>query len=334
MTSDTPAPPTGPPHATNPSATELSAPELSTTVSPLPEDHDQLLRAVTLVAVANHGSFSAAARALGLSRSAVSERIQRLEESLEVRLLERTTRRVRLTDEGALVLAGMERALGAWSDVRDALDAQRAEPRGVLRVTCPGGLAGTLVAPVVAQLLAQYPSLRAELLVDDKTRDLVAEGIDVAIRMAALSDSSHRVRRLANVQTIVVAAPALAAAHAPTAAGLAAAPWVEHAFARDAELELRSDATDETTRFRPIVRCGASSSEAERALVAGGAGLSLIPEVLVAADLESGRLVRVGDWRGRSIPLSAVFPSGAFVSPRTRALLDALVEASARFGGG
>jgi DNA-binding transcriptional LysR family regulator len=161
-------------------------------------------------AVARAGSFSAAAATLGLSKSVVSERVRMLEERCGARLLERTTRRVRLTAAGAEVLDATTKVEDSLGLLSRSLDESRAEPTGELRVSTTNDLGALLVAPTVARFVAAYPKVRVDILAEDSARDLIETGIDVAVRLGAPKSSSFVARKLAVLEEPIVAAPSLA----------------------------------------------------------------------------------------------------------------------------
>src|SRR5262245_59693337 len=194
------------------------------------EPRDLPLLAV-FAAVVRHGSFTAAARELRVAKSVTSDNVRVLEGRCGVRLLERTTRRLRLTQAGAEVLRSAERALALTDEVRALSEAHRDAPAGTLRIAATLELGARFVAPAVASLCAAHPALRAELLFDDGEIDLVGRGVDAALRLGVPRASGFAARKLADDVEIVAAAPALAAAweRARRPGDLAGAPWVEHA---------------------------------------------------------------------------------------------------------
>lgn len=290
---------------------------------------EHMTKAAIFVAIVRHGSFAAAADALGMARSTVSEHIRTLEAGFGVRLLERTTRKLRLTEEGELLYARMSSAVSAWEDVCAAFDERRDAPSGNLRITAPSGLASSLVAPVLCELLRAHPAVSTDLVVADDILDLIAEHIDVAVRMAPLEDSRFVARLLGQDSRIFVASPALASSLGTDDEALTASPWVAHSSVPSPVVDVwRDDGT--RLAVRPHYRAHSSSSEGEIALVAGGAGIALLPSTLVAAALARGELVQVfPHHRGRGLPIYAVYPSRGLMPARTRAFLDLLGAAVA-----
>jgi DNA-binding transcriptional LysR family regulator len=294
---------------------------------------EDVLGMLFLARVVAARSFTGAAASLGVSKSVVSARIAQLETRLGTRLLQRTTRRLSLTQDG---LAVYERAARMTAEADEAANlAQGASPtpRGLLRVNAPVAFAERhLVAPV-ATYLARYPDVRVELLLSDRTVDLVEEGIDVAIRVSArLRDSSLVARKLADDRTLVCAAPAYLERR-----GVPAAPadLLAHDCLRYALLQ----ASDEW-RFRapgqargsfavPVEgRFLAASGALLRAAALAGAGLAVLPSFMVADELRDGRLrVVLADYSYVRLGVHAVYSPAGAVPARVRAFVDVMTAA-------
>jgi DNA-binding transcriptional LysR family regulator len=279
-------------------------------------------------AVVRRGSFTAAAAELGLAKSVVSERVGRLEARCGARLLERTTRRLRLTEAGAEALAAAGRvddALGAFSR---SLDASRREPVGRLRVATTSDLGATLVAPVVARLVSAHPKVRVEVLADDAPRDLLETGVDVAVRMGAPRASSFVLRRLATLAEPLVAAPALARrlGDPERPRDLIGAPWVRHALFTGPTM--RFTGPDGAVEEVPIdVRAEANAGPTLLALLLHGAGVGVMPEHALREHLYHGRLARLcPGWHWKKVTLYALTPSRPAQRPALAAFLTMLRE--------
>lgn len=286
---------------------------------------EHLGKAAVFAAVARRGSFSAAAHELGMARSTVSEHVSALEDALGVRLLVRTTRRVSLTEEGELLAEQLRVALGAWEEAWGALEHRRSEPVGTLRVTAPTGLATSVVAPVCAEMMSTYPGVRVELVVDDRIRDMAAEAIDVAIRMAPLQGAEYRSRKVSETRTIVIAAPGAVSPDHTGREHLEEYPWIGHSVITSATYHLYDD-KETLIEFRPNVRGIGSNTEGQIALVECGCGLALLPGMLVGSALEQGRLVRAFPaLTGRRIPVFAVTPRRPFSPSRVVRFLELFV---------
>ena len=168
---------------------------------------DPLDGITVFAAVAEAESFSGAARALTLSKAAVSTQIQRLEDRLGARLLNRTTRRVSLTDEGRSYLEHCRRILAEVREAEDSLDTGNAEPRGVLRINAPMSFGTLHLGGAVADFMAHHPLVEVDLVLNDRQIDLIEDGFDLGVRIAKLADSSLIARRIAPCRRVVVASP-------------------------------------------------------------------------------------------------------------------------------
>jgi DNA-binding transcriptional LysR family regulator len=279
------------------------------------------------VAVANAGSFTAAARQLRLAKSVVSAHIRTLEERVGVRLIERSTRRLHLTQIGQLALDAANEVLASVRVLEQVVEGHKAAPAGTLRVTLPydPGLSA-LIAPIAAALTTKHPSLKVDLLFDDRVRDLVAEGLDVALRLGTVAESSYVVRRLGSEPEIIVASDAVLAEYGELLEPqrLRNAPWVAHTG-----LHLRSTLSFRTERgdkqqVSVEVRAMTNTGLAVRSLLLAGAGFGVLPLHMVREDLDSGRLQRVcPEWFQRRLTLHALLPTRQ-TAPRVRAFLTGL----------
>jgi DNA-binding transcriptional LysR family regulator len=283
-------------------------------------------------AVVRRGSFSAAAIELKLSKSVVSARVMQLEERCGARLLERTTRRLRLTDAGAEVLDTATRVEDALGQLARSLEAGRTEPSGVLRIATTNDLGPLLVGPVVARFVTAYPKVRVEIFSDDAPRDVLGARIDVAVRLGAPKASSFVVRKLAVLIEPIVAAPSLAETLGPVSRprDLAGAPWVRHALVSATSMRFLGPggASEEIV---PLVRAEANSGATVLSLLLNGAGVGVLPEHALREHLHEGRLVRLCPaWIWKRVTLYALTPSGAARSPALKAFLAMLRDEIAR----
>lgn len=285
-------------------------------------------------AVVRLGSFTAAARELGLAKSVVSQHVRTLEARCDVRLLERTTRRVRVTQVGERLLEVSGPVALAVREVGRVLDAHREAPTGTLRVTAPHGLGPTIVTPAAARLALAYPALRIDLVFDDALREPVAEGLDVALRVGPLRESGLVVRRLGTEPEIIVGSAAMAPRHlgASRPTELADAPWVAHSLLELRGLwSFRSEA-GERERLAIEPRARATASSAVRDLVLAGVGFAALPLHAVARDLAAGRVVRAcPGWHRRALTLQALLPSRES-PPRVRLFLSHAAEFAGELG--
>jgi len=292
----------------------------------MPSPLDDLNLLNTFVAVAQLGSFTAAADRLGMARPQVSLQVRKMEQALGVSLFHRTTRRVALTEPGqrlfaqcAPLLQGVHEALGEVGAVGQGL-------RGRLRIGASVEHATQVLAPVVAAFAQRHPEVRIELAVTDKVQDLVAEGLDLAIRVGWMRDTSSKVTRLADFQQGVLASPDYLARHGRprTPEDLVKHRWVALTLMPTPMTWTFSQAgRDVTVRVSPAMRT--DSALTMRSLLEHGAGLSVASLLHVDKAVRSGSLVRVlEDWTLPGGVVHAVFPPGAQVVPAARAFVDML----------
>ncbi len=284
----------------------------------------------TFAAVAEGRSFAAAARKLGRSPAAVTRAVAALEQRLGARLLNRTTRSVALTDVGARALEATRRALAAFEELEGVAAAERQEPRGRLAVTAPVVFGRLHVLPVVEAFLRDHPAASVSLTLLDRVVSLVDEGLDVAVRLGQLPDSSLRAVRVGEVRRGVYASPRVLKAggtpRTPQALGrhacvacLAVTPVPDRwTFERDG----RRFAVQVTPRL--IVNTAEAAIDAALA----GVGPTCLLSYQVDAHVRAGRLERVlGAFEPPAVPVQVVIPSGRFVTPTVRAFVDRCAEA-------
>lgn len=275
------------------------------------------------VKVVQAGSFSGAARQLGLPTSTVSTRVARLEKRLGVTLLQRTTRRLRLTEVGALFFQHAEAGLGHMLEAEAAVSVSTGEPTGTLRVTAPADLGDEILVALLTRLRHAHPKIAVELVLTDRAVDLVAEGVDVAIRAGALRDSTLIAKQVGVTCWAPLASPAYLRAAPPLANPQQLG---EHACLQFAALGKEqwtlSNATGSVTV--PVAgRVIVNDVRVIRRLALKGEGIALLPTYLCQADCQAGLLTRVlPDWQARSDPVYLVYPRQRFVPPKLRAFVD------------
>jgi DNA-binding transcriptional LysR family regulator len=287
------------------------------------------------VAVAKAGSFTAAGRQLGLAKSVVSQHIRTLEERCQLRLIERSTRRLRITQVGEKVLERANEIMESVRSLETVVEGDRAAPTGTLRLTAPLDPAlSTMVGPIVATLTRQHPSLKAEIVFDDAIRDLVKDGFDVAIRLGSLTESRYIVRRLGTEPEIIVGSPGLVdeRGDATHPRQLASAPWVIHsALSGRSSWTFRSEKGDKA-QITVDVKALSNTIMATRDLLLAGAGFGVIPRHVVREDLDAGRLRQVcRTWSHGRLSLHALLPTRQN-PPRVRLFLAALATATRPLG--
>lgn len=279
------------------------------------------------VAVATAGSFTAAGRDLGLAKSVVSQHIRTLEERCGVRLLERSTRRLSLTQVGAQVLDAANEVLASVRSLEQVVEGHHEVPTGTLRVTLPLDPAlSAMISPLVAALTRKHESLKVELNFDDAVHDLVAEGLDVAIRLGSLRESSYVVHKLGSEDEIIVASPAAldALGSVDSPRQLANAPWVSHsALGSRSSWTFRSQ-KGLKAQIGVNVVFSTNTVLSTRDLLLAGGGFGVIPTHVVLKDVKEGRLAHVcPGWFHRRLALHALLPT-RHAPPRVRVLLAAI----------
>lgn len=283
--------------------------------------------------VAERNSFAEAGRRLGLSPAAVSKNIAELEAHVGVRLINRTTRRMALTEEGRIYLEHVTRGLDALVEADQALCPVKAAPSGTLRVSAPMTVTLTRLSAAIPGFLARHPDLRLDLHLDDRRVDLIREGFDLAVRGSdRLEDSSLIARKLAVMPHVLCAAPSYFKTHGkPQApADLKALNCIRFSLSGHADAwEFSKNGHTESIAVKG--QYSVSSSLAVRDALRGGLGLSLMPRPYVEDDLKAGRLqAALEDWATVETTLYAVYPSRQHVAPKLRAFLDFLVEQFSR----
>lgn len=281
-------------------------------------------------AVINHNGFSAAARALGVPKSRLSRRVTVLEEHLGVRLIERSTRHLALTEVGQQIFEHAQAAVVEATAVEEAAQRMRAEPRGRVRVSCPPGLQSAIAEGLPA-FLASYPMLKIQCMVTDRRIDLVHEGVDVAVRVRERldTDADLQMRRIGTSRRILVASPAFAVAHPSirTTEDLRNLPLLsqfEQPVSSTWSLTT-SSGQSEMISFEP--RFATGSFELLLAAARAGLGVGLLPAYNCRDDIQSGRLVRIlPEWSGVDGILHVLFTSRRGMLPGVRAVVDFLAD--------
>lgn len=281
--------------------------------------------------VVQAGTFTAGAQLLGMPKSSVSRKISDLEDRVGARLLQRTTRKLGLTDIGRIYYERCARIITEIEEAEQAVDSMRAAPCGVLRVSAP--LSFGMLGPIVARFLKRYPEVRVELVCTERLVDLVNEGFDVAIRAGALDDSTMVARRLGVVERVLVASPgylkkkgsprqpADLSAHACITFGAGPTPEVWSLVAGDKKADVR---------ISP--RLTVNDFEMMREAARSGIGIAWIPKFVCVDDLKSGQLRQVlPDWCSVATPVHAVYPTTRHLSPKVLAFFE-MVRAQLSLG--
>ncbi|NUA27181.1 LysR family transcriptional regulator [Cupriavidus basilensis] len=281
----------------------------------------------TFVRIVEAGSLSAAAAQLGTTQPTISRRLQSLERSLGLRLLQRSTHAMKLTEDGERCFGRAKELVAGWeafeADLRGAGD----EPEGTLRVVVPHAFGQQQLVGPLAEFLRRHSRVTVEWLLYDRTPEFIADGIDCAIHVGEVSDPSVVAIRLAEVPRIVVAAPAVLDGSAmPSHPNeLAMLPWLSlRTFYRN-EVTLTHAVTGESQRlaFRP--RVGTDSLYALRSAAALGLGVAVASAWLMAEDIAQGRLLHlVPEWQASSLPMYLIYPYASFYPAKLRRFVETM----------
>ena len=279
------------------------------------------------VKVVQAGSFSQAAKLLNMPNSTVSAKVAALEKRLGVTLLQRTTRRLHLTEPGAGYFRRCLQALEGLQAAESELESERSETKGVLRLTAPVELGRSALPPVLDVLLKRHPAIEIDLIITNRLVDLVAENIDVAVRAGPLKDSALIAKRFVLGQFGLWASPSyLKNNSVPRNPN----ELKEHDCLRFAPFtgrKLQLTNGRERAQIALAGRITADDFEALRALAVLGWGIALLPSFLCAEEAKERKLVSVlPNWRGDSVTISVVYPAQRFVSPKIRAFITAAEE--------
>lgn len=276
--------------------------------------------------VLREGSFSAAALALRVPKSTLSKRVADLESHLGVRLIERSTRTLRATQEGEVLAARADRLLGEAEDIRRALGESGGTPRGHLRLAVPQVIGNLLIGPIAARFRTLHPEVTLEIHFLDRAPDLLEEGFDGCIRFGPLEDSTQVARRLLHGQAMLAASPDLPGLDTLRhPADLVRFPMVGLAALWAGGLPLGNGTEEITLPFAPPLRLG--SHPAVRDAVVAGAGIAPLPSMIVREEIAQGRLVHVlPEWSTPRKAIFFVYPSAQSVTARLRAFIDHLTR--------
>jgi DNA-binding transcriptional LysR family regulator len=285
---------------------------------------------------ARRGSFAAAARDLGGSPSTLAKSVARLETELGVKLFHRTTRQVSLTADGERLFHRCERVLAEFEDLQADAAGTRAAPTGTLRVSLPIYYGRCFVMPLLAELLRKHPTLTLEVRLQDGFADLVRDGIDLAVRMGELRDSTLVARRIDWQRLVMVATTQYLQAHGTPRrledlAGHKAVTFRMPSTGRSRPWQLRQGRR--TVETLPPQSVQVSDTEALGTAALLGLGLTQLPDYIVDDAIARGDLVPVlQNHQPAPMPISAVVPSGRLIPPRVRVLLEALESLRERNG--
>jgi DNA-binding transcriptional LysR family regulator len=286
---------------------------------------------VVFTKVVETKSFTGAAEQLGLPKSTVSRKLAQLEERLGVRLVQRTTRKLALTDIGQAYYERCARIVADVAAAEQLVTDMQSTPRGRLRMTAPVDLSMRYLGSIIADFMAVHADINIELEASDRIVDLIEEGFDLAVRFGTLPESTLIARRLCSISAEMCASPAyLARRGTPTT--------IEELDEHDRVLFMPSPRTqtwtmthgDQVYEFARPARFASNNVGAVYEAAAAGAGIAVLTDFMVASDCERGTLAYVlPDWTGRAIEVNAVYPARQNLPPRLSLFLDHLAKALA-----
>lgn len=292
---------------------------------------DRLAAMRAFVGTVEHRSFAEAARALRLSRSAVSKHVGDLERELGVQLLSRTTRRVTPTELGQLYFDRVSAILADLDDADRVAMERQAAPSGLLRINAPMSFGTIMLGPVIADFLRDHPELRMHVTLSDDRADPVQDGLDVTLRIADLPSSSLVARKIMPVERVFCASRAYLDAHGvpETPADLRRHRALAYGYLATGN-QWKLSGADGDHWVDPHWMLCANNAELLRDAALAGQGLALLPTFIAGDALRDGRLVRVlADWEPPPLTLYALYPPTRHLAAKTRVFIDFLVRAFA-----
>lgn len=291
---------------------------------------DKLHALMAFTAVVESGSFARAAERLDLSVSAVSRQVAELEAQLGARLLNRTTRRLSLTESGRVFYERTAQVLADLAEAEEAAHAGSAVPRGTLRITSSVTFGARHLAPVVASFMAKHPDVRVDIELSDRVVDLVDEGFDAAVRIGAVGSQQLVGRKVGDTRMLCCASPGYLAAHGtpqqPEDLASHRCLTYEYLSSRNTWRFRGADGVERAVRIAGPLH--ANNGRFLTAMAAEGVGIAYEPDFIVGPDLASGRLVRLlGAWEMAPSPIHVVYASRRHVTAKVRAFTDHIAQA-------
>lgn len=290
---------------------------------------DKFLEMKTFAAVVDSGSFVQAADALDMSKPAVSRHVAELEQRLGVRLLQRTTRKLSLTEEGRQFYGRCKSVLADVEVAEAEVSSQAVVARGLIRINVPVSFGLLELAPLWPDFMAQYPKVELDITLADRVVDLVEEGYDLAVRIARLPNSSLVSRKLASTRMVLCASPGYLREHGTPQhpAELASHTVLSYSLlATGDQWEFAGPQGPVAVTVKPVLRT--NSGDTCIAAARKDKGIVFQPSFMVGADLQSGALQELmPHYRSLEFGIYAVYPTRQHVSPKVRAMIDFLVQA-------
>lgn len=297
---------------------------------------DRIAILQTFVRIVESGSLSAAAVQLETTQPTISRRLQNLEQLLGVKLIQRTTHSMKLTDDGERCYQHARKLIENWQILEDEASSVRDDPVGVLRVRAPHAFGQDQLIKPLAEYLQRYPHINIEWVLNDRSPDFIPEGIDCAIHVGAITDPSVVAILLAEVPRIVVAAPSLLASQVTVkdAEDLAKLPWVALSSFYRNEVTLNHIHSGELARFDIAPRLSSDSLYAVRNAAISGVGVGMVSSWVVQEDLEQGALQHVlPDWQAAPLPVYLLYPYASYYPARLRKFIELMKEVMPRVSG-
>lgn len=291
---------------------------------------DRLTSIAVFVAAVEEGSLAGAGRRFGLSASMAGKHVAALEAELEVRLLQRSTRRLHLTDAGRAFHARSQRMLGEFDEARREASDAGGQARGLIRIAAPVSFGALHLSGVVSAYLEAHPGVQAEVLLDDRYIDLLAHGIDLAVRIGTLPDSELVARRLAPCRMSLCAAPAFCRrAGVPTHPDdLQGAPLLVFSQAVSAGGWTLTSADGQVRHIDGPHRLSSNNMQMLEDAALAGLGVAYGPTFVFGPHIASGRLLRLlPDWKTADLSIQAVYPSTRYVPDKVRRFIDSAIAA-------
>lgn len=289
-------------------------------------DPDTLKRMAIFSHVVDAGGYSSAARQIGLAKSAISKHITELEMQLGVKLINRTTRQISLTEAGNLYYQACSRLVNEAADATRQISGLSGQLSGILRVSCPTSLGNEYIVPLITAFAEEYPDLKIELMVDDQTVNLIEEAVDVAIRIGWPPDSSLIARKLTDSPRVICASPAYLHKHGtPTVTDdLVNHHWVIFTLLPTPYRQsLLKDGQTQTIGINGSFKT--NNAGTLRSLILNGAGIGVLSEFMVADDIKNGRLIRLlSDYDAGAAGIYALYADRHFKLAKTRLFIEFL----------
>jgi DNA-binding transcriptional LysR family regulator len=298
---------------------------------------DRIALMQTFVRIVEAGSLSAAAAQLGTTQPTVSRRLQLLERSLGVRLLQRSTHAMKLSEEGERCFDRAKELLASWAAFDAELRGATEEPEGAMRIVVPHAFGQQQLVGPLATYMQRYPKVSVEWLLHDKAPDFIADAVDCAIHVGEVDDPSVVAIKLAEVPRIVVAAPSLLAGiDAPRhASDLTRLPWLALQLFYRRDVSLVHAASGETCRLALRPRMSTDSLYALRSAAVLGLGACVASAWLLQDDLAQGKLVHLlPEWQAAPLPVYLVYPYARFYPAKLRRFIDTMRESMPGAVGG